>query len=211
MEHRSTMNDEEFCFIYVADILPPYTYSQLVEWLQTQEYKSGKCISGKVIPRLQNWYQMDRKYFCEAWKYRYDRWKSEEYDEFLVILQNFISAKTSDILQKPITFNSCLVNKYRDGSDAIKPHRDCIESFGEYPVIAGISIGETRTFRVNKIVYNTDNTRSLKTDTVYQDITLEDNSMLIMAGASQKYFTHEIIKDTTLNPRYSLTFRDFIN
>lgn len=211
MELKSSINDEPYEFIYIDNVLPPYTYSRLLEWLQSQEYKSGKCISGKVIPRLQNWYQVDKKYFCEKWKYRYDRWKSEDYDDFLMILQNFISEQTSKILNKPIKFNSCLVNKYRNGNDVIKPHRDCVESFGEYPVISGLSIGSERKFRVCKIIYNTSNTKSLKKDTQYEDIILKDNSMLIMRGSSQKYFTHEILKDDSLESRYSLTFRDFLS
>ena len=36
---------------------------------------------------------------------------------------------------------------YRDGNDNIKPHRDAIESFGEYPVIANLSIGSERIIR----------------------------------------------------------------
>lgn len=211
MNLSSDINNEPYEFRYIKNILPGYTYSRLVEWLQTQEYKSGKCISGKVIPRLQNWYQMDKRYFCDSWKYRYDRWISEDYDEFLLTLQKYISEQTSKLINKPIQFNSCLVNKYRDGNDTIKAHRDCVESFGEYPIIAGISVGTKRTFRITKIVYNQTNSKSLKKDDVYQDIELEDNSLLIMSGASQKYFTHEVLKDESIGPRYSLTFRDFIN
>ena len=62
---ETKINNEDFSFIYVENVLPEYTYSCLIEWLQCQEYKSGKCISGKVIPRLQNWYQIDKKYFCD--------------------------------------------------------------------------------------------------------------------------------------------------
>jgi hypothetical protein len=32
-----------------------------------------------------------------------------------------------------------------------------------------------------------------------------------MAGASQKYFTHEIIKSTAENPRFSFTFREHLS
>ena len=42
-------------------------------------------------------------------------------------------------------------------------------------------------------------------------IPLKPNSLLIMSGASQKYFTHEIIKNNSKDTRYSLTFRKYIN
>ena len=42
------------------------------------------------------------------------------------------------------------------------------------------------------------------------EIELEDNSILIMAGGSQKYFTHEIPECEKSNIRYSLTFREYI-
>ena len=40
---------------------------------------------------------------------------------------------------------------------------------------------------------------------------LSPNSLFIMAGASQKYFTHSIPKEDTKLPRYSLTFRQHLN
>ena len=41
------------------------------------------------------------------------------------------------------------------------------------------------------------------------EIELEDNSLFIMGGASQKYFSHEIPKSNSIEQRYSLTFREF--
>lgn len=135
--------------------------------------------------------------------------------------------------------NSCLVNLYRDGNDSIHAHRDSIDSFGMYPTIIGLSIGVPRTMRITKIIYNEENIRSMKPDkSVYpspgggereevdddekhiyidkhnkgimMDFQLEDNSIFIMMGASQKYYTHEILKDTSIiEKRYSVTFREW--
>ena len=108
--------------------------------------------------------------------------------------------------------NSCLLNKYRNGKDSIKPHRDTPDSFGEYPTIAGLSIGETRCISFRKIDFDIGNYNSLKEDkesNLDLDIELENNSLFIMAGASQKYFSHQIPKNDSLNTRYSLTFREF--
>ena len=41
-------------------------------------------------------------------------------------------------------------------------------------------------------------------------VKLKSNSIFIMRGASQKYFTHEIIKDKSEGIRYSLTFRKYL-
>jgi len=39
--------------------------------------------------------------------------------------------------------------------------------------------------------------------------TLKDNSLLIMAGCSQKYYTHELLEDLSIKKcRYSLSFRE---
>ena len=43
------------------------------------------------------------------------------------------------------------------------------------------------------------------------NITLEDNSLLIMAGGSQKYYTHEIPKCDSDEVRYSMTFREYLS
>ena len=115
-------------------------------------------------------------------------------------------------ISKP-TINSCLVNKYRDGNDSIKPHRDTPDSFGEYPTICGLSFGDKRKLVFKKIDYNLKNYNSMKTDRHSDmdfEIELEDNSLFIMGGASQKYYSHEIPKSDSTNPRYSLTFREFI-
>ena len=42
--------------------------------------------------------------------------------------------------------NSCLVNKYRNGDDSIRPHRDTPDSFGFYPSIIGLSLGSSKVF-----------------------------------------------------------------
>ena len=42
------------------------------------------------------------------------------------------------------------------------------------------------------------------------EMELEDNSLFIMGGASQKYYSHEIPKSESKDTRYSLTFREFI-
>ena len=200
-------------FIYEENILSSKKYQELLIFLEAQKYKGGKCISGKPIPRLQIWYHQDKSFFCEKWKYRYDRWKSEEYHPILKEVQAEIQDKTQKILEslqessqlpREVNFpqfNSCLVNKYRNGQDSIKPHQDSSDSFGEYPTISNLSMLSSREIVVSPL----SKLKGMATEKI--KIQLQPNSLFIMAGASQKYFTHSIPKEETDQERYSLTFR----
>ena len=179
------------------------------------------CINFKgKSNRSQKWYQEERKYFCSTWKHHYNRWESFEYDDVISKIQRKVQAK-ANVLRLPtpngrVDFNSCLVNKYTSGSDYICSHRDSKDSFGEYPVIVGVSVGATRKIKFKKVLYNPDNPKSVKTDKIDPvrfSFELKSGSMFIMAGASQKYFVHEIPKTDDTKPavRYSLTFRQYIN
>ena len=103
-------------------------------------------------------------------------------------------------INNPI-INSCLINKYRNSKDYISPHRDTNISFGEYPTIAGLSIGSER-----EIVFK----RTDQKGKIFK-FKLNSGSLFIMGGCSQKYYTHEIPPVNNENVRYSLTFREFIN
>ena len=221
LEKSIQFQNQNSIFLYQENILPLEKYQQLVEFLDLQQFKTGNCISGKPIPRLQIWYHLQGSFFCEAWKYRYDRWKAEAYQPILLEVQKIIQEKTQEMLDVFLTksncdykssliqfpkFNSCLVNKYINGQDSIKPHQDSSISFGEYPTISNLSLLSSRNMivrplaKLNKKKFDV----SCEKEIVFP---LSPNSLFIMAGASQKYFTHSIPKDDTELSRYSLTFR----
>lgn len=213
MHQKIYFQEKLSIFLYEENILTSEKYQELLEFLETQNFKSGKCISGKPIPRQQIWYHENKSFFCEAWKYRYDRWKSEAYHPILLEIQDIIQQKTTELLkalnntedlpteiQYP-NFNSCLVNKYRNGQDSIKPHQDSSISFGEYPTISNLSMVSERKMVVRALSrFNDISDKEI-------EFKLKPNSLFIMAGASQKFFTHSIPKDNNENKRYSLTFR----
>ena len=166
------------------------------------------------------WFQEDDKYFCEKWNKRFERWESNKYDINLKELQNNVQCALANIdlnfnnIQRP-TINSVLINKYRDENDNIKPHRDTELTFGKNPTIIGLSIGETRKLKVRRLIYDEDNPHLFVYDDTNIDknfdIGLENGSLFIMAGSSQKYFSHEIPKENfPCKERYSLTFREVI-
>lgn len=214
MDFKYSINNEEARFIYIKNILTSDELKHLGSWLNKRKFQGGTCISGKEIPRQQLWYHQEGKYFCDTWKIKYDRWTSQTYDTFLIEFQNKINTIVNELLNTKTLFNSCLVNYYKNGQNTIKAHRDTPDSFGMYPIIANFSYGETRNMLIKKIDYNTENFNSLKHDKnedMNLDINLEHNSLLIMSGSSQKYFTHEIPSSNTQLSRVSFTFRKHIS
>ena len=111
------------------------------------------------------------------------------------------------------SINSCLINKYRDGSDSIRPHRDNQITFGENPTVFGFSLGVEREIIFKRIEYNPEKMNSIKLDKGRMEeirIPLKPGSLFIMGGSVQKYYSHEIPKVEMDGVRYSLTFREFI-
>jgi alkylated DNA repair dioxygenase AlkB len=181
--------------------------NQELDFVKRLNYLDGEH-QNKEISRKQLWFHNDNKYFCSIWDKRYDRWKSNEYFNELFNLQNKVqnilynleldyNIFSTNNLDFP-NINSCLINYYKDGNDFIPPHRDTPLSFGDYPTIINVSFGETRNL-------------ILKNDKEKFTFELKSNSIFIMMGSSQKYYTHEIEKSDTIHPRYSLTFREHIN
>ena len=202
LQENVIINDEKSSFTYIPDILDEIELLKLETYLDSLEFKKGfltNKTNKKEIPRLQLWFHQTNKYFCSEWKYQYDRWKSNSYTPYLLDIQSKVNDLTQEILKKSnINFNSCLINKYRDGSDSIKAHQDTPYSFGYYPIISGLSLKSTRKIIIKPIK---------ETRVKNIEFILKPNSLFIMSGASQKYFTHEIPKSDSNLVRYSLTFR----
>lgn len=98
-------------------------------------------------------------------------------------------------------FTHCLANLYRDGQDSMGLHADDEKELGKKPVIASLSFGETRKFRL-KHKYD----KNLKFD-----LDLVSGSLLLMQGATQHFWKHELPKTArSIGPRINLTFRKII-
>ena len=206
-------NDHPSNFFYIKNFLDVNERNELFNYLEKMD-DFCPCINYRNnANRYQKWYQMEKKYFCPTWKHRYARWESFSYDKVLDGIQKKIQKKLIDLGLYTISFNSCLINKYISGDDYIHFHRDSIQSFGEYPVIVGLSVGSERELKFKKIRYDKTNQKSIKTDKINPikfKMKLETGSLFIMSGSSQKYFGHEIEKCDAKGIRYSLTFRKFI-
>jgi len=99
-----------------------------------------------------------------------------------------------------VSFNSALLNYYRDGKDSIGFHSDNEKELGRNPTIASVSFGQTRKFIIKaKSFYSNDSKLT---------IGLTDSSVVVMGGTMQKYYLHGINKEPTVtNPRVNITFR----
>lgn len=98
----------------------------------------------------------------------------------------------------PTRFNSVLLNLYRDGGDSVGWHSDDEPELGQNPVIASVTFGAARTFQF-KHKTNPD---------LRAAIELTHGSLLLMAGATQHHWKHQIPKTKkVLGARINLTFR----
>ena len=206
-------------FYHQPNFLPEELRHCILEYLNATEFRGGENANGKDIPRRQLWFQRDNGYFCEQWHNRYPRWQSNEYSGELDELEKYVQEKLKILLGdtnvKVPTLNSMLINKYRDGSDSIRPHRDSAISFGEEPTIVVISLGSPRDLVFKKVKTDTrlQNNSSTDIDTDYPlefEFKMTDNSLFIMAGGSQRYYTHEIPKCPESGERFSITMREYI-
>ncbi len=94
-------------------------------------------------------------------------------------------------------FNSVLANLYRDGCDSMGWHSDDEPELGPEPLIASISLGGVRRFRLRA----RDGSAQLALEPAH-------GSLLLMAGATQRLYRHELPKTrAAVAPRINLTFR----
>lgn len=97
-----------------------------------------------------------------------------------------------------LRFNSVLANLYRDGRDSMGWHSDDEPELGREPAIASLSFGAVRRFRL----------RLRETRRVAGTIDLAHGSLLVMRGATQRLYQHDLPKTSAgVGPRVNLTFR----
>ena len=155
-----------------------------LQWQQPSIMLYGK---ERKIPRLQAWYGDPNS------QYEYSKLMMQAlpWDTRLAKLKSACEQKCN------ATFNSVLANWYRDGNDSMGMHSDNEPELGKQPVIASVSLGQTRRLSFKNI----QSKESHK-------IGLEHGSLLIMKGDTQKFWQHGINKSRThLGARLNFTFR----
>ncbi len=158
-----------------------------IPWIQNKIRFYGK---ESLVPRLESWHG------DEGMSYTYSgiRMDAKPWTKNLLIIKESIEpiAKT--------TFNSVLINYYRDGKDRVAWHSDDEKELGKNPVIASVSLGAERKFKLRHKKY--------KENQLQHEVFLQNGSLLLMSGSTQHNWLHEIPRTAKpIGPRINLTFR----
>lgn len=161
-------------------------FYQNLAWQEESIFIFGKYCK---VPRLMCWYgDDDAVYHYSGVKHEPLPWTAA-LSTVRIRIEAFIGG---------CTFNSVLANLYRDGRDSMGYHSDNEKELGVNPVIASLSLGDARLFRLHHKKKRRENL----------DIVLEHGDLLIMAGALQHHWVHALPKTRqTKNPRINLTLR----
>ena len=149
-------------------------------------------IFGKThqIPRLQAWYADNKIEYTYSGK----KLQRHNWNNLLLDIKEKIESITS------FEFNSVLANLYRDGNDSMGLHSDDEKELGKNPVIASLSLGETREIHFKH--------KNKKLNLI---IPQASGQLIVMHGKTQEYWKHEIKKTKKIKkPRINLTFRNII-
>ena len=183
------INNGEYIYIpnfYKKEIADKYLQRLIsdIKWKQESMKMYGKEIP---FPRLTSWYgDNDKPYSFSGIKLQPNPWSPG-----LLKIKSDIEPKAE------VSFNSVLLNRYRDGSDSISWHTDAEKELGTNPVIASVNFGAERKFQLK---HKETNERI--------DILLKHGSLLIMQGELQHFWKHQIPKSKKVNQeRVNLTFR----
>jgi alkylated DNA repair dioxygenase AlkB len=111
----------------------------------------------------------------------------------LLAIKSHIEAATGS------TYNSCLLNLYRSGDDAVSWHADDEAAFGPSPTIASLSLGAARRFEMKR-----------RDGSAKVSVLLEPGSLLVMSGRTQEEWLHRVPRDASARERINLTFRKIV-
>lgn len=148
-------------------------------------------VYGKVYPqpRLTKWYGPSQ------YTYSGLTWESAVMPSPVEWVRRQVERETGG------TFNSCLCNYYRDGSDMIHWHSDDEPEFGADPEVASVSFGSPRCFKM----------RRKDAPKVIQEFELGDRSLLFMPKGTQAVWEHTVPKTKKpVGRRINLTFRNMV-
>jgi alkylated DNA repair dioxygenase AlkB len=157
-------------------------------WQEEDIFIFGKWVK---VPRLMCWYgDADAHYSYSGVDHEPLPWTAE-----LQVIREKVER------QCRLRFNSVLANLYRDGRDSMGCHADNEKELGANPVIASLSFGDERLFRLH-------HKKKRKTSL---DIMLGHGDLLLMAGAMQHHWLHALPKTKQVKKeRINLTFRRII-
>lgn len=177
--------------------LPPSAAEALFqELLETIPWRQEPIkLFGKEVmqPRLTSWHG------DPSARYRYSglSLKPQPWTPALQHLRQRVSDATGD------EFNSVLLNLYRTGQDSMGWHADNEPELGPSPVIASVSLGATRRFRLRPGAGTPPHAPV--------GLDLPPGSLLVMRGPTQQRWQHALPKTARpVDARLNLTFRRIV-
>ena len=160
-----------------------------IPWQQQGVHLFGRRVD---MPRLTAWIgDADA-----AYTYSRTRFVPQPWSATLAALRDELQGLTGG------RFNSVLANLYRDGRDSVAWHSDDEAELGAQPLIASLSFGAVRRFRLRH--------RHLAQARPFV-IDMAPGSLLVMAGDTQRNYRHDVPKTTrAVGARINLTFRQIL-
>ncbi|MNZ36944.1 hypothetical protein D3C78_543810 [compost metagenome] len=140
------------------------------------------------VPRLVTWYGDPQA------TYRYSGLVHEPLPWTRLLGE--IRQRVVETVGRPL--NGVLLNYYRDGQDSMGWHSDDEPELGRNPLVASLNLGGTRRFDLRRKGHSA----------IDCSLELEAGSLLVMSGATQHYWQHQVAKTRReVAPRLNLTFR----
>lgn len=158
-----------------------------IHWENDKAVIFGKLI---VTRRMVAWYGSSN------FNYTYSNVvkRALPWTEELLALKNIVEKHTEE------TFNSCLLNLYHDGSEAMSWHSDDEKDLRPNGAIASLSFGAERKFSFRH-----------KQSRQTLSLSLEHGALLVMQGTTQAHWQHSLPKSRTVTAaRINLTFRTIV-
>ncbi len=177
--------------IYLGAVLSPQESKNYFEKMMTEiEWKNDEAVLfGKkiVTKRKAAWYG-DKEY---AYTYSNSTKYARPWTADLLTLKTIVEKNSS------ATYNSVLLNLYHSGEEGMAWHSDDEDTLQYSAAIASLTLGAERKFSF----------KHKKTgETV--SIVLENGSLLVMKGTTQKNWLHRLPPTKKIHqPRVNLTFR----
>lgn len=158
------------------------------DWRQETVTVYGK---EHLTPRLSSWVGAPWMNYT----YSNHTMQAQPWSQTLLSIKHDIEAATGE------SFNSVLVNYYRDGKDSNGWHSDDEPELGPNPIIASLSLGASRDFCL----------RHKEDKSAKHKMALNNGSLLVMRGTTQRCWQHQIPKRAHAEGRINLTFRSIVD
>lgn len=169
--------------------------SSKVEWRRPKTKPRDDADEGHLMPRHACWMT---SYPCTcAYEYGGTHWHPMHMPQWFLEITNRV-CRACGIQDRP---NSCKVNYYEDGSQAVSWHADdepLFDSTRNDVLVISLSLGQGRRFELHPM----DDPTSVTT------MMLENGDLCTMEGLCQKHYRHRVPKEkVNIGPRINCTWR----